>query len=83
MTITEQLRSAVKEHTTTCEPQRLVAAKCEVSPSVLSRFIAGKGGLSLSAVERLAGYLKLALGHVSNLSSYPPAPTSSLHRSQR
>jgi transcriptional regulator with XRE-family HTH domain len=61
MTLNEQLRKVTTARIATGEPQSYMAGKCGVSPSMLSRFIAGKGSLSLEAASRLAAYVRVVL----------------------
>src|SRR5687768_4200364 len=56
--LSEQLRQAIIDFGTS---QVGVAHDCGLSPSTVSRFLAGKGGLSLDAADRLAGCLRLVL----------------------
>jgi transcriptional regulator with XRE-family HTH domain len=60
-TLSEQLRNAATVRVAAGEPQSYVARQCGLSPSLLSRFIAGKGGLSWEAADRLAAYLGVGL----------------------
>jgi transcriptional regulator with XRE-family HTH domain len=56
--ITEQLRQAIRDFGTS---QIDVAQDCGLSPSTVSRFLSGKGGLSLEAADRLARCLRVVL----------------------
>jgi plasmid maintenance system antidote protein VapI len=58
ISLDEQLRDAVLRN---AEPQIGVARQCGLTPSTLSRFVNGRGSLSLEAASRLASYLRLAL----------------------
>ena len=62
--LTDQLRAVVSQHVTHVEPQWYVAHQCGMTASTLSRFLAGKGGISLEAADRLAVYLGLTLVRV-------------------
>jgi transcriptional regulator with XRE-family HTH domain len=55
-TLTEQLRQAVLS---TDASQADVARHCGLTPSTVSRFLAGKGSLSLQAADKLSRCLRL------------------------
>jgi transcriptional regulator with XRE-family HTH domain len=58
-TLSEQVRDAIRNNAGASQAD--VARHCRLSPSGVSRFMSGKAGLSLPAVERLSQCLRLRL----------------------
>ena len=57
-TISEQLRAAILSADVS---RYRIARECDIGEGQLSRFVNGKGGLSLAAIDRIAALLDLEL----------------------
>ena len=58
MNVSESLRRAVEQSGMS---RYVIAKETGIAQSMLSRFVTGRRGLSLEAVDRLAAFLKLEL----------------------
>lgn len=58
MNVSETLRRAVEQSGMS---RYVIAKETGIAQSMLSRFVTGRRGLSLDAVDRLAAFLKLEL----------------------
>ena len=57
-TLADTVRQAVRDHG---EAPGRIARGAGIARSQLSRFLAGKRGLSVDSIERLAGYMNLSI----------------------
>jgi len=63
-TLTQQLREAASQYVRTHATLAWAANECGMSVSQLSRFLAGKGGISMEAADRLASYVGVGIAAV-------------------
>ncbi len=66
--LTEQLRSAIKGAD---KSVYAIAVEAKIDKSTLSRFLAGKGGLSMDGLDRLGKLLEL---RIEQTGKKPPKP---------
>ena len=56
--VSDQMRNAIKDSGLS---QYRIAVDCDIDKTVISRFVAGKVGVTLATFDRLADYLGLEL----------------------